>query len=132
MFACNGYKGSVYLIFEYLEHDLCGLHERIQKAAGARAAMDTAMVKSLAGQMLEGLAHCHRAHVLHRDLKASNLLIARDGTLKLADFGLARPFVTSSGRVGELTYRVCTLWYRCAALPSSAGGFRRSELTTCA
>jgi serine/threonine protein kinase len=114
VFSGNGYKGSVYLIFEYLEHDLCGLHERIQKATSTRAAMDHSMVKSFTWQMLQGLAHCHEHNVLHRDLKASNLLISRDGVLKLADFGLARPYVSSSGRIGELTYRVCTLWYRCA------------------
>jgi serine/threonine protein kinase len=112
VFAGNGYKGSVYLIFEYLEHDLCGLHERIQKAASPRAAMEHSMIKSFTSQMLQGLAHCHEHNVLHRDLKASNLLISRDGVLKLADFGLARPYVSSSGRIGELTYRVCTLWYR--------------------
>lgn len=119
VFESNNYRGSIYLIFEYLDHDLWGLNDRIQKAAGAasatqRAAMPAPMAKSLAHQMLAGLAHCHARNVLHRDLKASNLLISRDGVLKLADFGLARPYVTPAGKVGELTYRVCTLWYRCA------------------
>jgi cyclin-dependent kinase 12/13 len=114
VFKTNGFKGSIYLIFEYLDHDLWGLHDRIQKQGAVRATMPIAMAKSLTQQMLRGLAHCHSQSILHRDLKASNLLIRRDGVLKLADFGLARPYVTSTGRVGELTYRVCTLWYRCA------------------
>ena len=113
VFKTNGFKGSIYLIFEYLDHDLWGLHDRIQKQSASHAAMPIAMAKSLTRQMLQGLAHCHNQSILHRDLKASNLLISRDGVLKLADFGLARPYVTSTGRVGELTYRVCTLWYRC-------------------
>ena len=99
-------------MFEYLDHDLWGLHERIQKT-NHDAPMPVSMAKSLAQQMLAGLQHCHSQNILHRDLKASNLLISRDGVLKLADFGLARPYVSASGRVGELTYRVCTLWYRC-------------------
>jgi serine/threonine protein kinase len=120
VFETNGFKGSIYLIFEYLDHDLWGLHDRIQKASTSRPAMLLSMAKSLTQQMLEGLAHCHAQSILHRDLKASNLLISRDGVLKLADFGLARPYVSNTGRVGELTYRVCTLWYRCASLRRSS------------
>jgi serine/threonine protein kinase len=38
------------------------------------------------------VAFCHDRRVLHRDLKPQNLLINKDGELKLADFGLARAF----------------------------------------
>ncbi|OEH78161.1 cell-cycle-associated protein kinase cdk [Cyclospora cayetanensis] len=47
--------------------------------------------------------------VLHRDLKPQNLLISRGGTLKLADFGLARAFGIP---VRSYTHEVVTLWYR--------------------
>lgn len=41
-------------------------------------------------QLLLGTLFCHQRRVLHRDLKPQNLLIDRKGTIKLADFGLAR------------------------------------------
>ena len=50
--------------------------------------------RSLVWQMLKGISAMHRQWVIHRDLKPSNLLVEgqgqETGTLKIADFGLAR------------------------------------------
>ena len=58
---------------------------------------------------MNGTAKCHKHKVLHRDLKPQNLLINREGVLKLADFGLARAFGIP---VKNFTHEVVTLWYR--------------------
>ena len=75
---------------------------------------------SLYGRMLaEGVAYMHQNGIVHRDLKPSNLLIDWSGVLKLCDFGQARAIdvgLEINGRRSELTYQVCTRWYRAPEL----------------
>ena len=71
-------------------------------------------VKSYMQQLLSGLQHCHERGILHRDIKASNLLIDKNGMLKIADFGLANFYQPKPKR--PLTSRVVTLWYRAPEL----------------
>lgn len=71
-------------------------------------------VKCYMQQLLSGLQHCHERGILHRDIKASNLLIDKNGMLKIADFGLANFFPPQQRR--PLTSRVVTLWYRAPEL----------------
>ncbi|XP_073044626.1 cyclin-dependent kinase C-1-like isoform X2 [Primulina eburnea] len=100
----NKYKGSIYMVFEYMDHDLTGLADR----PGLRFSIE--QIKCYMKQLLTGLHYCHVNQVLHRDIKGSNLLIDNEGNLKLADFGLARSF--SNDHNANLTNRVITLWYR--------------------
>mmetsp|Transcript_122764 Transcript_122764/g.354872 ORF Transcript_122764/g.354872 Transcript_122764/m.354872 type:complete len:296 (+) Transcript_122764:136-1023(+) len=91
------------LVFEYLDQDLKKLLDMCD------GGLDPATTKSFLYQLLRGIAHCHQHRVLHRDLKPQNLLINREGALKLADFGLARAFGIP---VRSYTHEVVTLWYR--------------------
>jgi cyclin-dependent kinase 7 len=54
---------------------------------------------------------CHENHILHRDIKPNNIFVAADGTLKLADFGLARSMIDPDPRF-PMTTNVITMFYR--------------------
>ena len=93
-----------FMVFEYLSHDLTGLlnHPTFK--------LEHAHKKHLAKQLFDGLNYLHRRGVLHRDIKAANILVSNTGQLKLADFGLAR-FFSKRGKP-DYTNRVITIWYR--------------------
>ncbi|KXX81341.1 CTD kinase subunit alpha [Madurella mycetomatis] len=93
-----------FMVFEYLSHDLTGLLNHPSYT------LEPAHKKHLAQQLFEGLDYLHTRGVLHRDIKAANILVSNEGILKLADFGLAR-FYAKHRRL-DYTNRVITIWYR--------------------
>ncbi|KAK8163850.1 kinase-like domain-containing protein [Phyllosticta citrichinensis] len=97
-------RNDCFMVFEYLSHDLTGLlnHPHFKLEAYHK--------KDLAKQLFEGLDYLHKRGVLHRDIKAANILVSNTGQLKLADFGLAR-FYAKRKKL-DYTNRVITIWYR--------------------
>jgi len=92
-------------VMELVEYDLGLLIEHM------RTPFAEAQAKCLCMQLLSALAAVHATFTLHRDLKQTNLLLDRNGVLKLCDFGLSR---RASGLPGAqpCTPDVQSLWYR--------------------
>jgi hypothetical protein len=81
--AREAYKGNLFLVLEYVPHDLTGLWDIAYK-------FNEIEIKCIFKQLLDALAYMHSEKYIHRDIKSSNILIDRNFRLKLADFGLAR------------------------------------------
>ncbi|KAK5993421.1 CTD kinase subunit alpha [Cladobotryum mycophilum] len=97
-------KNDCFMVFEYLSHDLTGLLNH------PSFSLDGSQKKHMAKQLFDGLNYLHERSVLHRDIKAANILVGSNGVLKLADFGLAR-FYAKRHQL-DYTNRVITIWYR--------------------
>ena len=96
-------NGDVFMVFEYVDYDLSG----ILKSSDVN--LTSAHIRSFAKQLLEGVHYLHKNKILHRDIKAANILITKDNVLKIADWGLARFYQAGNNR---MTNPVVTLWYR--------------------
>lgn len=101
-------KEDVYLVMEFIEHDLKTLQEEMEEP------FMPSEVKTLLLQLASAVEFLHDHWILHRDLKTSNILMNNRGEIKLADFGMARQWGDPAPK--NLTQLVVTLWYRAPEL----------------
>lgn len=77
-------NSKTYLVMEYYANG--DLYEAIKAGKGPR---EQGNILEFMLQLIEAVKYCHSKGVYHRDIKPENVLIANDGTVKLADWGLA-------------------------------------------
>jgi formylglycine-generating enzyme required for sulfatase activity len=83
-------EGHLYFVMEFV--DGTDLYKIIHGPG-----LDCAQALEIIGQICDALQYAHSEGVVHRDIKPANVIMALDGRVKLADFGLARPTDDSSG-----------------------------------
>ena len=93
--------GHLYLVMEYVQGShLAALLQQAMTAPSrppGQPLMPWPRIAQIIGQLAEALAHAHAQGLIHRDLKPANVLLTRDGSAKLADFGLARTTLQTLG-----------------------------------
>jgi mitogen-activated protein kinase kinase kinase len=82
--GCERKEFSISIYLEYISGGSVGSCLR------KHGKFEESVVKSLTRQTLEGLAYLHAEGILHRDLKADNILLDLDGTCKISDFGISK------------------------------------------
>lgn len=82
--GCERKEYSISIFLEYISGGSVG--SCIRK----HGKFEESVVSSLTRQTLLGLSYLHREGILHRDLKADNILLDLDGTCKISDFGISK------------------------------------------
>ncbi|KAK1433899.1 hypothetical protein QVD17_10817 [Tagetes erecta] len=98
---------GVYMVMEYVAHELNECMKRM------RQPFTESEVKRLMLRLLEGVSYLHDNYVMHRDLKPTNLLLNKDGELKICDFGMSRLYASP---LKPYTPWIAALWYKAPEL----------------
>ncbi|MBA4701276.1 MAG: Stk1 family PASTA domain-containing Ser/Thr kinase [Ruminococcus sp.] len=83
-------RGLYYMVMELVEG--ITLKEYIEKK-GRLTAKETI---SISIQMVTGIQAAHNQHIVHRDIKPQNIIISKEGKVKVTDFGIARATTSTS------------------------------------
>jgi len=93
------------VILELVEGETLADRIRREGALPARAAV------RIAAEVAEALSHAHERGIVHRDVKAANVLLGEDGEARLADFGIARLLAEEAQRLTDTGTIAGTLRY---------------------
>ncbi len=103
MYDLNEEDGAYFITMEYVPG------ETLKSFVRRSGLLSIGKTISIAKQICEGLIEAHRLKVIHRDLKSSNIMIDKEGSARIMDFGIARSLgtkdLTDSGmRIGTPEY----------------------------
>lgn len=118
-------QGFVYLVMEYVPG------QTLRDVMRAETPMPASRALSLLEQLLVALSAAHEARIVHRDVKPENVLIAPDGRIKVADFGLARAVSASTAATATGGVLIGTISYLAPELVTNQGSDARTDVYAC-
>jgi serine/threonine-protein kinase len=117
--------GTVFLAMEYVAG------RTLRDLIRAQAPLPAARALALLEPVLSALSAAHAAGFVHRDIKPENVLLGDDGTVKVADFGLARAVATSNQTAGTGGVLIGTVSYLPPEVVVDGGADARSDVYSC-
>lgn len=100
-----GRKGDTYSIF--LEYVSGGSVGHLIRSYGK---FNESLIRYLTKQVLQGLCYLHSKGILHRDLKADNLLLETDGICKISDFGISKKSKDIYSNDASMNFQGTVFW----------------------
>lgn len=115
--GCERKEYSISIFLEYISGGSVGSCLR------KHGKFEENVVSSLTRQTLAGLAYLHEEGVLHRDLKADNILLDVDGTCKISDFGISKKTDDIYGNDATNSMQGSVFWMAPEVIRSQGKGY---------
>ncbi len=115
--GCERKESSISIFLEYISGGSVGSCLR------KHGKFEEPVVASLTRQTLSGLAYLHREGILHRDLKADNILLDLDGTCKISDFGISKKSDNIYGNDASNSMQGTVFWMAPEVVRSQGHGY---------
>ncbi|KAI1007533.1 Mitogen-activated protein kinase kinae kinase [Podosphaera aphanis] len=115
--GCERMETSISIFLEYISGGSVGSCLR------KHGKFEEMVVSSLTRQTLAGLAYLHREGILHRDLKADNILLDLDGTCKISDFGISKKTDNIYGNDASNSMQGSVFWMAPEVVRSRGQGY---------
>ena len=96
IFELGTENGHPYMVIEYISG------ETLDQIITTRKRMSLVEKTEIMIQILEGLQYAHDNGIVHRDIKPGNVMLLKDGTVKILDFGIARISDNSMTKTGQI------------------------------
>jgi mitogen-activated protein kinase kinase kinase len=115
--GCERGEFSISIYLEYISGGSVGSCLR------KHGKFEESVVRSLTRQTLDGLAYLHDKGILHRDLKADNILLDLDGTCKISDFGISKKTDDIYGNDSSNSMQGSVFWMAPEVIQSKGQGY---------
>ncbi len=96
IYELGTHDGSPYMAMEFISG------ESLETMVSSRKRMSLVDKFAIMIQMLNGLNYAHEHGIVHRDIKPGNIMVLKDGTVKIVDFGIARISDNSMTKTGQI------------------------------